>query len=95
MAVTPRSLFTADKNIFIHSIEEAVFPRQTTIPMFDVERLHHDITPVADDEALSESEILAMSLDEELHKVIVFDGMAVLQSMKKNPSMETILNLAE
>ena len=45
-------------------------------------------------ESLCQSELSDINLEEEL-EVIIFDGMAVLQSMKKNPIMKKIFDLAD
>ena len=101
-AVTPRSMFSADgallipedKNSFMQAIEEAVFPEQLTIPKEETEVVPLEIEYDVGNESLCQSEPSDINLEEEL-QVIIFDGMAVLQSMKKNPTMQKIFDLAD
>ena len=89
----PVLLIPKDKNSFMHAIDEAVFPEQLPIPKEETEVVPLEIKYVGN-ESLCQSELSDTNLEEEL-QVIIFDGMAVLQSMKKNLTMKKIFDLAD
>ena len=88
MAITPRSLFTSDgnllvpkdKNAFMHAIEKLA----STIDI--VEHSEHSRTAIeSNGSELNVSGLGEKNVDES-KKAIILD-MAIVQSMKKNPSM--------
>ena len=109
MAVKPRSLFVSDgsllvpkdKSSFMHAIEDATFSE------VDGEGVTNDDQQMPDDQAVLDEVLVAkdidlnasglsnIDLDEQDSKVIIFDGMAILQSVKKNQAMKKIFNLGE
>ena len=90
------------------AIEKAVPFSSTNVTLDFAQDVHdaeldHDNNElnIVDDElfggdvALNVSGLSNIDLEGNENSVIIFDGMTVVQSMKKNPTMKKILNLAE
>ena len=104
MAVTPRSMFSADgallipkdKSSFMHSIEEAVSPNLHSTADGETDDIPLDIRfRTDDDNEFPEYQRSDDQHNSELQKVLILDGMAVLQSMKRGPSVKKISALAD
>ena len=111
MAVTPRSLFSSDgcplvpkdKSSFMHAVEEASLTEdvEDAPDVEDVEEDDSNESSMKDDDLLFsldvdvQFELPNIDICENVVKVIIFDGMAVLQSMKKTQSMKKIMDLGE
>lgn len=86
MAVTPRSMFASDGSLLI--------PTDKASTLHAIEEAK-PTQPTCDDVPDCDSDMIDSDCNSHLDRVIIIDGMAVVQSMKKSPTMRTIVNFTE